>query len=268
MEKWKVIELYPKYEVSSFGRIRNVKTKYVLKFYKNNGYLVVNLMKDKKARRKLVHRLVAIEFIENKANKNTVNHIDGNKENNHIENLEWLTQKENIQHAYKNNLSKVRVCPITQYNLEKEILRHFNSIKEVETEFGYDRSAIIRVCKGRSKTAYGYIWKYTNDPSPKIITKFDGRVYESYDNYLISSDGKVYSKKSKKILKPIVNSNNHCYVTFSVKGKKKNFYVHTLVARLYLSNPNNYSTVIHINGDKSDNSSKNLKWVKFYNQKL
>ncbi|RKJ52866.1 hypothetical protein D7X33_31535, partial [Butyricicoccus sp. 1XD8-22] len=114
MEVWKTIKGYEGYyEVSNLGRVRslarivvdksgrkhNVKSK-ILKSRKGGpGYLTVNLNKDGKGKTFNVHRLVAEQFIPNVYNKRVVNHIDGNKTHNHVNNLEWVTHSENHQHA-------------------------------------------------------------------------------------------------------------------------------------------------------------------------
>jgi hypothetical protein len=268
MEEWKQIN--DNYEVSDLGNVRNSKTKNLMSLNNiKNGYIQIAMSINGKIKREAIHRLVAKAFIENKDNKLTVNHIDGNKLNNNVTNLEWLTQKENVNHAFKNNLTKVKVCPIIQYDLDDNELRRFSSIKEIEDEFKYDRSSIIKVCKGRQNTSYGYKWKYENeniDKTDMSESDFIGKPYDTYSKYLINTEGQVYSKKTKKILKPIINKNGHCYVTFTKDNKKKNFYIHCLVAKIYLPNPDNFSTVIHINKNKSDNKLQNLKWVKYSNQ--
>ena len=103
MEIWKEISGYNgKYQVSSWGRVRNAETGNILKPYKNGkGYLKVGLMvKGKKNPEKhRVNRLVAKAFIENPNNLPQVNHKDGNKENNSVTNLEWITNSDNMKHA-------------------------------------------------------------------------------------------------------------------------------------------------------------------------
>jgi hypothetical protein len=119
-EFYKPIMGYEKlYEVSNFGNVKSLekiinKGKFgIVKFNEiilkpvlrnKNGYLIVNLYKDKKVKIFQVHRLVAETFIPNINNKPQINHIDANKTNNHIENLEWVTPSENMIHALDNNL--------------------------------------------------------------------------------------------------------------------------------------------------------------------
>jgi len=269
MERWKEIIDFDKYEVSNLGKVRNKKTTRILSTKLQNGYSCVSLCDSEgKVKRRGIHRLVGLAFVDNLHNKQVINHKNGDKLDNNADNLEWVTQKENIHHALDNGLINFYTCPITQMDMDNNIIKLFESIKEIEDKHKYDRSLIIRVCKGKGKTAYGFKWCYTNNPTPVLKDDVVGKSFQDYSNYVITKDGKVYSKITKKFLKPIINKNGHSYVTFSKNNKKKNFYIHTLVASLYLTNPQNYSTIIHKNGDKADNKKENLEWVKFYNQKI
>ena len=111
MEIWKDVPGYENfYQVSSIGRIKSLprrgrKQSRILKpTYDRKGYLGVDLFKDKERKRCRVHRLVALSFIPNPENKPEVNHIDGIKTNNVIENLEWNTTSENLNHRDENDL--------------------------------------------------------------------------------------------------------------------------------------------------------------------
>jgi len=117
-EVWRPVEGFEcEYEVSNLGRVRTlnffrvtkegkqypVKSR-LLKQYEHNGYLHVNLPKNGRYKRFRVHRLVAAAFLPNTYNKPAVNHIDGNKQNNNVDNLEWCTPSENTRHALANGL--------------------------------------------------------------------------------------------------------------------------------------------------------------------
>ncbi len=105
-EIWKDITDYPSYQVSNFGRIKNLNTNNILKGSPTNGgYIRATLIKDKKNITKKVHCLVAIEFLNYKFDsvKSVVNYIDGDKTNNKLENLEVVTQRENKSNCFRSN---------------------------------------------------------------------------------------------------------------------------------------------------------------------
>ena len=106
-EIWKDVVGYEGlYEVSSLGRVKSVKRNKILSQKHNwDGYLRIQLWRNNKNKYVSIHRLVAEAFIENPNTKPFINHIDGNKQNNKVDNLEWCTQKENIKHAFDNVLS-------------------------------------------------------------------------------------------------------------------------------------------------------------------
>lgn len=102
-EQWKPIgDFWNRYEVSDLGRFRNVKTGQILRpFIDHQGYMIANLPFSEFGRKNLrVHRLVAMAFIPNPEAKKDVNHKDGNRKNNHLENLEWATRSENMIHSF------------------------------------------------------------------------------------------------------------------------------------------------------------------------
>lgn len=104
-EIWKDITGYEGlFKVSNLGRVRDSKGNLKLPYINNKGYCCVSLYKDNKTCHHLVHRLVAAEFISNDSNKNQINHIDSNKRNNRVDNLEWCNQNENYEHGMKNFL--------------------------------------------------------------------------------------------------------------------------------------------------------------------
>lgn len=109
MEQWKVVKGFENYLVSSLGNVKTVngKLKKVVYDSKNN-YGYVELWKNNKGKKFRIHRLVAETFIPNTLGKEQVNHIDGDKKNNCVSNLEWVTPKENIRHAIENDLSSIK----------------------------------------------------------------------------------------------------------------------------------------------------------------
>ena len=140
---WKPIKGYDGlYEVSDTGLVRNTSHKAILKPHIKNGYLAINLY-DKKCKHYYIHRLVAEHFIDNPLNLKYVNHIDCNKHNNKVKNLEWCTQKQNIEHSILNGLQhrrfKTIVDGVEYPSMVKASMVLFNNnfiIKELRYKFG------------------------------------------------------------------------------------------------------------------------------------
>lgn len=120
------------------------------------GYLRVILRKSGVAKNLRVHRLVAMAFIENPNNLPQVNHIDGNKKNNRVENLEWSDGKENINQSPYHQSLKKKVTGINRHTNEK---LEFNSMAEAEKS-GFDRKQISLCCQLRLNAYKGYKWSY------------------------------------------------------------------------------------------------------------
>ena len=176
MEQWKEIYNSKIYQVSNYGNVRSInrtdsigrfkKGKILNKTLNNEGYEYVSLFYNNKKVKKLVHILVAEHFLNKANNEYVVNHKDGNKLNNYASNLEYVTQSENIIHAWKNGLShRHNNKKIAQYDKNNNLIKIYEAIIDAEKETGINNSKITACCKkhyGR-KTAGGYIWRYVNE---------------------------------------------------------------------------------------------------------
>lgn len=133
MAEWKTITNYPNYSVSDCGDVRNNTTNRQLKPTKlNNGYMQVTLCDVEGHHHKNVHRLVAESFVENLRNCDFVNHIDGDKGNNRVENLEWCSHSENMKHAYRIGLQKPIASQI-EHSLARSVEKRRRPVRNIET---------------------------------------------------------------------------------------------------------------------------------------
>jgi len=184
MENWKPIKNYEGlYEVSDTGCVKSLDRKVTDK----NGVIIpiksrilanskskvtkkhpierytVELWKNNKRKRSLIHRLVAEAFLPNPLGKPQINHIDGNPKNNNVSNLEWVTNSENVKHAYANGLIKSKnMKPIVGTNLITGKTIYFKSVADAARHFNVTEGAIKAPLKGygRSKNGIGYKWEY------------------------------------------------------------------------------------------------------------
>lgn len=198
-EIWKDVVGYEgQYMVSNYSRVKSLnkvvnavngftstKKSKVLKQILNACYLGISFSNKNKIKRVMIHRIVAEAFIPNPENKKTVNHVDGNKLNNSIANLEWATYSENIKHAYKMGLSKPNPTNKGKFGIlhanSKKIVRikgaeikRYDSISDAFRETGISVSQIATVCRGyRNRTsAGGYGWAFLENYE-LLKNKFD-----------------------------------------------------------------------------------------------
>ena len=167
----KQIDGYSNYTIDIHGNIlsiRRLKCINGIYFTDNNiikmnshcngkGYRYITLMSDKKRKNHYIHRLVAKAFIDNPLEKHEVNHIDGDKTNNHVYNLEWVTHIENEHHAYRIGLkSGKRIVKIDNHGTRTK----YSSGKEASIENGICTKCVTDAALGRQKTAGGFKWEY------------------------------------------------------------------------------------------------------------
>lgn len=164
-EEWKTIKDFPNYMVSNLGNVKslnykNLQKEKILKPMKPKSYYIVRLYKNKDWKDFFVHKLVADMFLKKPKYAECVNHKNGNKLDNNVNNLEWCTHSYNTKEAYRIGLKKPNSKPILQLNKSFEIITIWNSPYEVNRKLGYNPSHINEVCKGKRKSANGYLWKF------------------------------------------------------------------------------------------------------------
>lgn len=168
MAKWKDIKGYNgKYKISDNGKVRNSKNNNILKGSINNrGYISVSLYNNitKKTKCFKVHRLVAQEFIPNYQNYKEVNHIDGNKLNNNVNNLEWCNRKENMVHAAKNNLVKNgKEHSIIQLDMNLHYINIYQSAKIAGQKLNIPPQSILKCCHNKIHKTHNFIFLFVED---------------------------------------------------------------------------------------------------------
>lgn len=152
------------YSVSTEGEVRKDITNYILSQSVQQGYKFVTLLINGKQKRMRVHRAVAETFIDNPENKPYVNHINGNRSDNNVENLEWVTPAENSQHAVETGLwGNGRARPVIQYSLDGIEMATFPSASEAARQTGSSQSKITMCCQRKRESANDYQWRYYDD---------------------------------------------------------------------------------------------------------
>lgn len=162
-EEWRILvydgAVYPQYEVSSLGRLRNRKGKVLKQAVNRNGYLGYCASLGHRGKNKgfRIHRAVACTFIPNPGHKTQVNHIDGDKQNNRVDNLEWVTAAENARHAWVMGLAtSLQGEDSPHHKLDKKEVQWIRKnareygVRKTGERFGVSHSVISDILNGKS----------------------------------------------------------------------------------------------------------------------
>jgi hypothetical protein len=269
-EVWLQINDYDNYEVSNIGNVRNKKTGRILRPANKGGYLIIGLYKNSKSKIFQVHRLVTSAFIPNPENKPQINHLDKNRSNNNIENLQWTTALENNIHrslgVIQTTNQNVSIWRINRDTNEK--LQLYNSILEaaqwllnnncsITSSLHNLHSNISCAVRGVYKTCCGFKWMVKeqihleNEEWRNI--KIDDNILH---NYFVSNLGRF--KNSKGIIMENYKPHHSGYICVKIDNKK--YALHRLVAFVFIDNVENKPFVNHLDGNKTNNCVNNLQW--------
>jgi hypothetical protein len=236
--------------ISNFGKIKNINTDKIktLSVNKATGYCSVRLDVGKKVKKITyqIHQLVAQMFIGECPDKHNVCHIDGNKENNRVSNLKYMTQSESMNRYFnkpKENKTETKT-EIKQIDIIK-LIGGSDKPEEIPKKKSKDKKDLESDKKDSDRTE-----NKTEDLKP----------IKYYPNYLIDKKGNVYTAETMIIKKPQPNPNGYQRITLSKNQKRKNLYVHRIVAETFIENPDNLPFVNHKDANRKNNCVENLEW--------
>lgn len=186
MEEWRVINGYPNYEVSNLGKVRSYVYRTAISpiphllspRIDHNGYHFVNLYNSNhKMKSVKLHRIVATAFIPNPNNYPQINHLNENKSDNRVENLEWCTAKHNVNYGtthFRSCMTRRKCCTkeVFQFTPDGKYIQSFYSCSEASRKTGVNLSCIASAAKHVSRYAGDWLWSYTLDYDFTEDTKY------------------------------------------------------------------------------------------------
>jgi hypothetical protein len=188
-EEWRIIPDYPEYAVSNKGNVVTLKTGKLRKCSDHKGYKQCMLRKDGKAYNRFVHRLVASAFLHAPQECQVIDHINGIRDDNRVENLRWCSQDENLHFplAKEHREHLCRIC--SQYNLDGTYVATYKSSFEAERITGIKSGSIDNCCKTKKLSCGGFQWKYGDStdnipPIRKSKRKIGVAKYDEQDNFI------------------------------------------------------------------------------------
>ena len=265
------------YKLSNKGDVISLRSGNKLKpTLAPSGYLFVNICIDKNHIKRItiqLHPIMAKSFygIPDKNKKLIVDHIDGHKDNNHINNLRFLAKSGNSLNAYATGNHKGNGKAVYKLNNEGNILDTYTSISEAARKNNLKSAEGIRqCCIGQQLTAGGFKWKYVEEKKEIILEKDEKFVTipkikgYTYSKYTVSNYGKIYNSHREEYLEPTFHEGYYKIALVSDSGKRFNHRINRLVGFGFIPLPKNYNPkfiVHHIDENKQNNYYKNLKWA-------
>lgn len=269
-EIWKIVADFPKYKACLEGKIKSFQNRIPIimsTYITEDGYEKVGLRNDTGHHDVNVHRIIANTFIPNPKDLPFVDHIDGRRAYNHVENLRWVTEKENSENKRDDFVPYSR--KIMQLDLERNMIAVYKSAVEAAKNLPVGPAAIRKCANGGSKTSAGYIWEYVDDLKPYelekgekgliIVNDFGHRKFD-YPYYQITNFGNVINDRGFK-LSPAI-SNGYPMISLRNKGEGEHIRIHILVALFFVKGRSKINCIPnHIDENKENPHYLNLEWT-------
>lgn len=282
VEEWRKIEGYDNYEVSSLGRVRRDRANNCKTIFtgtkESDGYIRVGLSKDGKCKKFKMHRLVAIAFIPNPdpINKIEVNHL-GEKDDNRVCMLEWVTPQENSIHGSKKNSGTNHKLAINKIDIKtNEVIKLYKTLNEIKDD-GFTIEKVNLCLNGKNKTHMGFKWEKVKEEDNITITNnnqietYEDEIWKDlkdsvfnevnkFTNYKVSNYGRIKGHLNA-IMKP--NCTTGVYMVQLRLNKLSKFMrVHRLVLMAFnIPRPEGKNEVDHIDSNNNNNKLSNLQWA-------
>jgi len=268
-----ILNFEKEYLISNLGNIKSLKTDKLRKPYKckTNGYYHIHLFKYPKSYYYSIHYLVISTF-SNEIPKDIdiIDHIDGNKLNNNINNLRYVSFSENTNNAYKNNENmKKRLRKVYKYDTNN-LIKTYNSISECKKDNNIDKISKISLSKIYENHYYLFeekdkiinnIFNLEIDKLKNEEFKIIGKLFDNtFNNYSISNYGRILNHRTKKLMKSLKKKDEYEKIILIDDNKvSKKIFIHRIVAYKFISEYDNNKIINHLDENKQNNYYKNLE---------
>jgi hypothetical protein len=258
-EEWRDVAEAPGYKVSNLGNVLGKRGTPLTLITNQFGYKVVSPLVNGKTSTRQVHRLVAIAFIPNPDALPLVSHIDGDRLNNRVSNLEWVTPKQNAERAVNRAEESTRRSRKVVQTFPDGHTETWGSMKEAAGEVGVTASTIGLWCSGRAADPRGHGWEFADETEALPLGEKWRRVSLAEPTQEVEVPESVEVSSYGRLRLP-----NGQIIRGTLKGKYyryRNHGVHRLVAAAFCELRPGCATVNHLDGDPANNRASNLEWT-------